>query len=110
MASAGEVQAVRIVRDKVSKACKGFAFVLFKERRHVKAALLLWGVEVLGRPIRVMKVEQQGVDAWSGDAVSEKPKKDKGPSDSPVSRFVEQRRQKELRNRMARAAKKKVAA
>jgi len=55
---AGDVDAVRVVRDRVTKACKGFAFVRFCDRKSVKAALNLWGVEVQGRQVRVMKVEQ----------------------------------------------------
>merc|ERR1712014_566880 len=58
LAPAGEIDAVRVVRDPVKKVCKGFAFVRFKERWSVKAALGLWGVELQGRPVRVMKVTQ----------------------------------------------------
>merc|ERR1712039_448571 len=54
--------AVRVVRDPVKKVCKGFAFVRFKERWSVKAALGLWGVELQGRPVRVMKVTQSEGD------------------------------------------------
>merc|ERR1740130_606202 len=42
----GEVDAVRIVRDRVAKACKGFAFVRFKDRASVKAAINLWGAQL----------------------------------------------------------------
>lgn len=55
----GAIDAVRIVRDRVSKACKGIAFVLFAERKSVKTALGYWGVELKGREIRVTKVEQR---------------------------------------------------
>lgn len=55
-APAGEVDAIRVIRDTHAKACKGFAFVRFKERPAVKAAYNLWGTELQGRPIRVMKV------------------------------------------------------
>merc|ERR1712129_574938 len=68
---AGTVDAVRIVCDRHTKACKGFAFIRFKERPSVKAALNLWGVELQGRPVRVMKVTQHddagaagGYAAW----------------------------------------------
>lgn len=57
-ASAGDVDAVRVIRDRDTKACKGFAFVRFRERRSVKEALDLWGVEVQGRSARVMKVSE----------------------------------------------------
>lgn len=61
-AKTGEVDAIRIVRDKVSRECKGFAFVRFKERSSVKKALNLWDAEIQGRWIRVMKVEEQEKD------------------------------------------------
>jgi len=58
-AKAGSIDAVRIVRDRDSKACKGIAFVLFRERSSVKAALNKWGADVKGRQIRVTKVEDR---------------------------------------------------
>jgi len=64
--AAGDIDAVRVVRDKVTQKCKGIAFVLFVERKSVKAALGLWGAEVLGREIRVTKVEKQ--DDSGGDS------------------------------------------
>lgn len=63
---AGTVDAVRIVCDRHTKACKGFAFVRFKERPSVKAAINLWGAELQGRPVRVMKVTQQEDDGDAG--------------------------------------------
>mmetsp|Transcript_44285 Transcript_44285/g.102266 ORF Transcript_44285/g.102266 Transcript_44285/m.102266 type:complete len:408 (+) Transcript_44285:70-1293(+) len=62
MSKVGDVHAVRIIRDKEAKACKGFAFVRFAERKSAKAALSLWGMEVQGRCIRVMKVEDQNAE------------------------------------------------
>merc|ERR1712217_859180 len=62
LAPSGTVDAVRLVRDKVTKECKGFAFVRFKDRWSVKEALNLWGAEVQGRPIRVMKVQDEKAD------------------------------------------------
>merc|ERR1712217_696716 len=59
MEPAGAVDAVRLVRDKTTKECKGFAFVRFKDRWSVKEALSMWGAEVQGRTIRVMKVEDE---------------------------------------------------
>merc|ERR1712232_913001 len=63
MNPAATVDSVRLVRDKQTKECKGFAFVRFTDRWSVKAALNLWGAEVQGRPIRVMNVQ----DDKSGD-------------------------------------------
>lgn len=56
---AGEVDAVRIVRDKKTQDCKGFAFARFKERKSVKAALNLWDLRIHGKYIRVTKVEDE---------------------------------------------------
>merc|ERR1712012_960135 len=53
LASAGEIDAVRVVREKESKACKGFAFVRFVNRWSLKVALSLWDAEVQGRTIRI---------------------------------------------------------
>merc|ERR1712238_555793 len=58
----GEVSAVRVVRDTVTKYCKGIAFVLFKERSAVPLALEYWGTNIRGREIRVSKVEKQEGD------------------------------------------------
>mmetsp|Transcript_70456 Transcript_70456/g.127027 ORF Transcript_70456/g.127027 Transcript_70456/m.127027 type:complete len:441 (-) Transcript_70456:47-1369(-) len=56
MAPAGTVDAVRLVRDKASKECKGFAFVRYADRWSVKEALNMWP-KINQREIRVMKVE-----------------------------------------------------
>lgn len=70
-APAGQVDAVRVIRDNVKGSCKGFAFVRFKERPSVKAALNMWGVELQQRPLRVMKVtEQEGGDSGAAKSSS----------------------------------------
>eukprot|EP00811_Abedinium_folium_P028147 NODE_4332_length_1904_cov_13.483962.p1 GENE.NODE_4332_length_1904_cov_13.483962~~NODE_4332_length_1904_cov_13.483962.p1 ORF type:complete len:392 (+),score=149.19 NODE_4332_length_1904_cov_13.483962:80-1177(+) len=61
-AKAGDINVVRIVRDKYTKECKGIAFVRFSERSSVKAALkasLNPGIEFRGRWLRVTNVEKQ---------------------------------------------------
>eukprot|EP00401_Gymnodinium_catenatum_P029098 CAMPEP_0117594662 /NCGR_PEP_ID=MMETSP0784-20121206/73328_1 /TAXON_ID=39447 /ORGANISM="" /LENGTH=442 /DNA_ID=CAMNT_0005396751 /DNA_START=3 /DNA_END=1332 /DNA_ORIENTATION=+ len=90
----GVVDAVRIVRDRYTNACKGFAFVRFKERASVKKAVELWGTEVRGRPIRVMKVESQESDV---------DQKNLDPS-HPAARRIQQRMEKRFRHRMRKAA------
>lgn len=80
----GKVDAVRVVRDKWAKACKGFAFVRFKERPSVKAALNLWGVELQGRPIRVMKVTQPESEGSNTDSAAQ-------ASDHPAARRLQKR-------------------
>jgi len=104
-ASIGTIDAVRVIRDRVTKACKGFAFIRFSERGSVKAALEYWGAEVQGRPIRVMKVERpQGED----DATN------KADSDHPAARRIAMRNlarrmrssKSKMRERDARGGKK----
>lgn len=85
-APAGQVDAVRVVRDRVAKACKGFAFVRFKERPSVKAALNLWGAEVHGRPIRVMKVTQEQTENSGNFQTKEKDQASLHPAEKRISR------------------------
>jgi len=54
----GDIAAVRIPRDKETQACKGIAFVLFKERTSVKPALALYGTTLKEREIRVQRVTE----------------------------------------------------
>jgi len=69
---AGEVNAVRVVRDKVTKQCKGIAFVLFEDRSSVKEALRCWGALVKDREIRVTKVQTRESDG-DGDQQGQHP-------------------------------------
>lgn len=55
---AGTVDAVRIIRDRKTRACTGVAFVRFKDRWSVKEALSMWA-QVQDRWIRISKVEEQ---------------------------------------------------
>ena len=54
-ADCGEINRVRIVRDRKTNVGKGFAYVQFKERSCVLLALKLNDTELLGRPIRVTR-------------------------------------------------------
>lgn len=49
----GEIESVRIVKDKVSNASKGIGFVNFKDRSSVILAIKLEGTTFKGRQIRV---------------------------------------------------------
>ncbi|TPX74835.1 hypothetical protein CcCBS67573_g03898 [Chytriomyces confervae] len=51
----GEVQTVRVVRDKRTNIGKGFGYVQFTERHAVQIALKMDGQELAGRKIRVTK-------------------------------------------------------
>jgi len=67
----GEVLTVRIVRDKFTQACKGIAFVKFKDRNSVKAALAKWdSVEVKGRWVRVKKIEEKAEEVLAKQDIS----------------------------------------
>eukprot|EP00434_Breviolum_minutum_P040663 symbB.v1.2.036144.t1/scaffold5034.1/size31624/3 len=76
---AGEVDAVRIVRDKVTQECKGFAFARFKERKSVKAALSLWDLRIHGKYVRITKVDEEMEKAASTPSARPKvnPEKEK---------------------------------
>eukprot|EP00913_Durusdinium_trenchii_P035719 g33423.t1 len=108
---AGEVDAVRIVRDKVSQDCKGFAFARFQDRKSVKdgmsrdVALNLWGLKIHGKEIRIMKVEDQGETAekpsvGSGEAWSR-------PEDPKNSKDPKRMMQKQQRRQRAKAKKQR---
>merc|ERR1712107_284218 len=89
-ASVGNVDAVRIVRDKRAKVCKGIAFVRFTERNSVKPALELWDSEVRGRPIRIMKIDRpEGEAAPTGG--------------HPAARRIQMRAEKRHRSRIRKA-------
>ncbi|KAI8840374.1 RNA-binding protein 34-like protein [Chytriomyces cf. hyalinus JEL632] len=51
----GEVQTVRVVRDKRTNIGKGFGYVQFTERHAVQIALKMDGQELAGRKLRVTK-------------------------------------------------------
>lgn len=53
---AGAVEAVRVVRDPKSGACKGIAYVLFVGRTAALAARNLDGTKCNGRAMRVQRV------------------------------------------------------
>ncbi|KAI9218416.1 hypothetical protein BC828DRAFT_417318 [Blastocladiella britannica] len=64
---AGDVESVRVIRDRKVGLGKGFAYVQFKERASVPLAIKLHGTDFKGKPIRVMKchkLENEG----QGDA------------------------------------------
>ena len=50
----GDVVSVRVIRDKETFQCKGFGYVLLKERDMVSSALKLHGSSYKNKPIRVM--------------------------------------------------------
>lgn len=55
----GEVNYVRIVRDRATGLGKGFGFVVFNERASVKEALKLDDTQFKGRSLRIKKVEDE---------------------------------------------------
>lgn len=65
----GEIESVRIVRDKVLKSGKGFGYVNFKSSDATEVALQLNGKMFMNRPLRVIRC-------------TKKPKKDKTKDDN----------------------------
>eukprot|EP00930_Biecheleria_cincta_P024478 TRINITY_DN1751_c0_g1_i1.p1 TRINITY_DN1751_c0_g1~~TRINITY_DN1751_c0_g1_i1.p1 ORF type:complete len:382 (-),score=91.86 TRINITY_DN1751_c0_g1_i1:25-1170(-) len=77
----------------VTEECKGFAFVRFSERWSVKEALNMWGTEVQGRQIRVMKVEDSDAEKRS-----DKPEASSDPN-HPAARRMQLRQQRRQRRK-----------
>lgn len=103
LALAGTIDAVRVVRDKEAKACKGFAFVRFEHRAGVKLAMDLKNIEVKGRPLRIMKVTDQSEEG--------KVKAHQEWELTPAARRILMREQKKQRSKLNKAvAKRKEAA
>ncbi|CAE7261914.1 RBM34 [Symbiodinium natans] len=92
---AGQVDAVRIVRNKITQECQGFAFARFQERWSVKEALKLWP-KIHGKEIRITKVEDSSAE--------DKPGKDQArPEDHPAAKRIVLKQQRRERQK----AKKK---
>lgn len=51
----GEIDGVRLVRDKLTGLCKGFGFVLFKDPASVLLATKFKGIQLKGRKLRVFR-------------------------------------------------------
>jgi nucleolar protein 12 len=62
----GAIEAVRLVRDKVTMVGKGIAFVTFKERAAVVEALGLDGADFAKRPLRVQPCTRDGTPLGRG--------------------------------------------
>lgn len=91
LSDAGVVDAVRIVRNKITQECQGFAFARFQERWSVKEALKLWGAKIHGKEIRITKVEDS--------SAQDKPGKEQSrPEDHPAAKRIllkQQRRERQ---------------
>lgn len=63
---AGQVEGVRVVRDRATSVGKGFAFVLFKTQAAARSALSLNGEKFNGRPLRVTRASKDAAAAAAG--------------------------------------------
>ncbi|KAJ3057343.1 Nucleolar protein 12 [Rhizophlyctis rosea] len=59
----GDVENVRVIRDKATNVGKGFAYVQFKDRATVGLAIKLHETELKGRKIRVTRCKKELADA-----------------------------------------------
>ena len=59
-ADCGEVEGVRLVRDRITGLCKGFGFVLFKDSSSVLLATKYKGLKLQGRKLRVFPSKAKG--------------------------------------------------
>lgn len=55
----GEIENVRIIRDKFTGTGKGFGYVKFTEKSSCNLALSIDGQELLGRPLRIKKAAKK---------------------------------------------------
>eukprot|EP01026_Neomeris_dumetosa_P077778 TRINITY_DN839_c0_g1_i3.p1 TRINITY_DN839_c0_g1~~TRINITY_DN839_c0_g1_i3.p1 ORF type:complete len:454 (+),score=69.57 TRINITY_DN839_c0_g1_i3:91-1452(+) len=70
---AGQVEGLRIVRERGSQACKGFGFVLFKTKKVAKQVLKLSDtLEIGGRKIRIEKVDTSSSKSTYNSAANER--------------------------------------
>ncbi|ORZ33868.1 hypothetical protein BCR44DRAFT_1514332 [Catenaria anguillulae PL171] len=84
-AQAGEVESVRVIRDKKVGLGKGFAYVQFKERSTVPLALKLHETDFKGKPIRVFKCHKLDDNNTTSSAKSSSAKPAKKGSSSGKS-------------------------
>mmetsp|Transcript_40905 Transcript_40905/g.117504 ORF Transcript_40905/g.117504 Transcript_40905/m.117504 type:complete len:409 (+) Transcript_40905:183-1409(+) len=68
----GDVEGVRIIRDKETYQCKGFGYVLLKEKSMVPTALKLHESIYMNRPIRVLVCGKRFKNKKGLDAVSKR--------------------------------------
>lgn len=69
---AGPLVDIKIIRDKISGRSKGFAYVEFKEKSSVMAALALTGQPLLGQPVMVKMSEAEKNVAWEAAQLAKK--------------------------------------
>jgi len=100
---AGAIDAVRVVRDKESKMCKGIAFVRFEKRTSLKAAFELWPwPEVKGRELRVKQVTDQSEQG--------KVQAHRDWEMTPAARRILMKEQRKLRSKVNKAVTKQKEA
>mmetsp|Transcript_7450 Transcript_7450/g.15548 ORF Transcript_7450/g.15548 Transcript_7450/m.15548 type:complete len:429 (-) Transcript_7450:2251-3537(-) len=74
----GDIEGVRVVRDKETHQCKGFAYLLFKDKTLVGTALrLMHGSTYMNRELRVMVCSRK-FNSNKGEARPSRKKKIKG--------------------------------
>ncbi|CAJ1456504.1 unnamed protein product, partial [Effrenium voratum] len=93
LSDAGEVDAVRIVRNKITQENQGFAFARFTSRASVKAALNLWRPNIRGKEVWISRVEDESSqDSWNSWQQPAAP--------HPATKRMEQKRQQRLRQKV----------
>ncbi|XP_077555449.1 uncharacterized protein LOC144169898 [Haemaphysalis longicornis] len=116
----GEVEAVRLIRDRASGMGKGFGFVTFKKLDGAALAMEMTGRELSGRPLRVTAYSKQATPKRSfqpGHAVQKKGKSSKhDPSleatdfkGSKAERFMKKKKlKKQIRAKKQQKLQKKI--
>lgn len=71
-AQAGPLTDIKVIRDKTTGRSKGFAYVEFKNKETVVAALSLTGQPLLGQPVMVKMSEAEKNLAWEAAQAAKK--------------------------------------
>lgn len=116
----GDVEAVRLIRDRATGMGKGFGFVTFKKLDGAALAIEMTGRELSGRPVRVTAYSKQGAPkktSQPGRAVQKKGKSSKhDPSleatdfkGSTAERFMKKKKlKKQIRSKKQQKLQKKI--
>ena len=57
--SFGEIEDIKLMRDRETGRSRGFAFITFEKESEFRAAMVMDGKEIAGRPIRVNQAKER---------------------------------------------------
>jgi nucleolar protein 12 len=109
-----DVEGVRIVRDKETFQCKGFGYVLLREKSMVPTVLKLHGSVYMKKPIRVLVCGKRFKGKRGEQDATTAPRYQASQSTEKVTvgafrRIIARQQQETLKNKRKRGEKKSVA-